>query len=223
MRTMSASSDRAAAMTLGGYAEALASEQPTPGGGSAAAVAASLAASLTAMVVRLSLGRERYAQHAGLHDEALATSDTARSAFLELADADAAAYAAYRTARSLPRTTEREKEARANAIREAALGATNVPLQLAEACQRQIRLVERLAGRTNTYVSSDLDVAAVLLEAAARSAAANVAVNLTAVQDESFAGAVTAELDQRLQQIQTAADRTREHIHAGGSRQPEGP
>lgn len=219
---MTDSPDHVAAMTLGGYAEALASEQPTPGGGSAAAVAASLAASLTAMVVRLSIGRERYAQHTALHEESLAASDAARSAFLELADADAAAYGAYRAARALPRSTDSEREARAIATRDAARRATNVPLRLVKDCHSQSLLVERLAGRTNVYVSSDLDVAATLLEAAARSAAANVAVNLSAVEDEGFAGAVTAELDQRLQQIQGAADRTRERIHAGDSRGPEG-
>ena len=54
-------------MTLGGFVEALASEQPAPGGGAAAAVAAALGASLTAMVVRLSLDRPKYAEHAALH------------------------------------------------------------------------------------------------------------------------------------------------------------
>ena len=57
-------------MTLGGFARALASEQPVPGGGAAAGVAAALGASLTAMVVRLSLDRPKYAEHAALHPEA---------------------------------------------------------------------------------------------------------------------------------------------------------
>jgi formiminotetrahydrofolate cyclodeaminase len=209
-------------MTLGGFAEALASEKPVPGGGAAAAVSAALGASLTSMVIRLSLGRPKYADHAALHKEALEQSDAARLRFLELADADATAYAAYRAARSLPRETKADEEARAAATREAAREATKVPLDVVKASNAQVELVERVAGRTNLYVASDLDVAALLLDSAARAAAANVRVNLGSIGDEVFASAVTAELDQRLQQIQSTADRARERVAKGALRRPEG-
>jgi len=209
-------------MALSEFAEALASEQPTPGGGAAAAIAGTLAASLTAMVVRLSLDRPKYAEHAELHAEALTVSDVARVRFLELADEDAAAYAAYRAARGLPHETEAEEKARSDATRKAARGATEVPLVTVQTCHAQIDLVERLAGRTNRYVASDLEVAALLLESAARAAAANVTANLGSIGDEGFASAVTAELDQRLQQIQSTADRARERVSKGTPRRPEG-
>ncbi len=211
-----------AEMMLAEFGEALASEQPTPGGGAAAAVAASLAASLTAMVVRLSLGRAKYADHADLHQEAQAASDAARVRFLELADDDAAAYAAYRAARSLPHATAAEEGARAAATRDAARSATAVPLEVVRACHAQIELVDRAAGRTNLYVGSDLEVAALLLDAAARSAAVNVRANLGAIGDDGYASAVTAELDQRLQQIQSTVDRARERVAKGTLRRPEG-
>ncbi len=211
-----------ATMALGEFAEALASEQPTPGGGTAAAIAGTLAASLTAMVVRVSLDRPKYAEHADLHADALVASDAARVRFLELADEDAAAYAAYRAARRLPHETEAEEEARGDATRKAARGATEVPLTTVQACHAQIDLVERLAGRTNLHAASDLEVAGLLLESAARAAAANVTINLASIGDEGFASAVTAELDQRLQQIQSTADRTRERVSRGTSRRPEG-
>ena len=207
---------------MGEFAEALASEQPVPGGGAAAAVSAALGASLTSMVVRLSLDRPKYAEHAALHAEALAASDAARIRFLELADADAAAYAAYRAARTMSHQTEAEEEARAAATRDAARGAAAVPLDVVKACNAQVDLVERLAGRTNLYVASDLEVAALLLDGAARSAASNVRVNLGSTGDAGYASAVTAELDQRLQQIQSAADRARERVAKGALRRPEG-
>lgn len=211
-----------AEMKLAEFAEALASEQPTPGGGAAAALAGSLAASLTAMVVRLSLGRAKYADYADLHQEAVAASDAARIRFLELADDDATAYASYRAARSLPHATAAEEDARAAATRNAARSATDVPLEVVRACHAQIELVDRAAGRTNLYVGSDLEVAALLLDAAARSAAVNVRINLDAIGDDGFASAVTAELDQRLQQIQSTADRARERVAKGTLRRPEG-
>jgi len=212
---------RVSEATIGDFAEALASARPTPGGGAATAVAAVLAASLTAMVVRLSVDRPKYEQHVALHTEALAASDVARARFMALADADAAAYAAYRVARSLPHDTEAQEEARGPAVRAAAREAAVVPLTVVQTCHQQIDLVERLAGRTNLYVASDLEVAALLLESAARGAASNVIANLPSVADDGYASAVTAELAQRLQQIQSAADRTRERIAKGGLRKPE--
>jgi methenyltetrahydrofolate cyclohydrolase len=219
---MTRSAGFAAAATLDAFSEALASEQPTPGGGAAAAVTATLAASLTAMVVRLSLARPDYAAHAELHVEALTVSDAARHRFLDLADEDARAYEAYLGARGMPRTTEDQRVAREQASRAAARVATEVPLAIVKACHSQMALVERLAGRTNRHAASDLEVAALLLEAAARAAAANVKVNLGSVGDEGFAGAVSAELAQRLQHIQSTADRTRERLAKGSLRQPEG-
>jgi methenyltetrahydrofolate cyclohydrolase len=208
-------------MAIGDFVTALASEQPTPGGGSAAAVAAALAASLTEMVVRLSLARPKYEQHAELYADALTASNAARTRFLELADDDAAAYAGYVEARRMPRASESEALARDAATRAAAHEAAVVPLAVVQECHRQIDLVERLAGRSNTSVASDLDVAALLLEGAARGAAANVLVNLSAIEDEVFSASTTTELDQRLRQIQGATARTREHLGKGGQRRPE--
>ncbi len=219
---MSDTTHTTASAPLGEFTEALASDQPTPGGGAAAAVAGALAASLTAMVVRLSLDRPKYAEHSALHREALDASDAARARFLALADEDAAAYAAYRSARQMPHETDAEEAARAEAARAAARQATDVPLAIVKACHAQIGLIERLAGRTNRNVASDLEVGALLLECAARSAGANVAANLDSVGDEGFAGAVSAELSQRLQQIQSTTDRARERVARGSLRQREG-
>ena len=219
---MSALTDPVVDQRLGDFLQALASDQPTPGGGAAAAVSAALAASLTAMVLRLSLDRPKYADFADLHAEALPASDAARARFLELADDDATAYAGYRAARGMPRETDAEKDAREAATREAARVAAKVPLEVVKACQAQVELVDRVAGRTNLYVASDLDVAALLLDSAARAAAANVRVNLTSIGAEGYASAVTAALDQRLQQIQSTGARARDRVAEGTLRKPEG-
>ncbi len=208
-------------MTVEGFTAALASGQPVPGGGSAAAVTASLAASLASMVVRLSLERPAYEAHALLHRVALLDSDAARARFLALADEDAAAYAAYREARRLPRATAAEISSRDAATRTAARSSTAVPLALVEACLHQIELVERLVGRTNPHASSDLDCAALLLEAAARAAAANVLVNLPAVGDEAFADEARILVEEHLRQVQSATARIRDLLASGRLRDPE--
>jgi formiminotetrahydrofolate cyclodeaminase len=209
---MEDSTERVADLTISAFAEALASAQPTPGGGAAAALAASLAVSLSAMVIRLSIGRPKYAEHADLHAEALAAADAARARFLDLADADAEAYAGYVAARRLPHDSQEEELIRAAATRDAARTAATVPLTVIQECHQQIDIVERLVGRTNPNVASDLDVAALLLDAGARSAAANVVVNLDATGDQGYADAALEELDERLRQIESATARIRERI-----------
>lgn len=219
---MTAPTDPVSAQRLGDFLEALASEKPVPGGGAAAAVSAALAASLTAMVVRLSLDRPKYAEFGELHSTALAASDAARVRFLELAEEDATAYAAYRAARRLPHETQAETDAREDATRDAARIAASVPLEVVRAVHAQVELVDRVAGRSNLNVSSDLEVAALLLDSAARAAAANIHANLPSVGDAGYASAVSAELGQRLQQIQSTADRARERVARGTLRRPEG-
>jgi formiminotetrahydrofolate cyclodeaminase len=194
---------------------ALASEAPTPGGGSAAAIAAALGASLTAMVARLSQDRPPYAAHAALHAEAVSVADDARRRLLELADADASAYAAYRAARRMPHATDVEKASRDAASRVAARQAAGVPLAVVQDCQALVELVERLVGRSNAAAASDLGVAALLLECAARGAAANALVNLPAVGDEAFAAAVRTEVEDLLRQIHRSTARTHDQVGLG--------
>jgi len=207
--------------TLGTFGEALASDAPAPGGGAAAAVAAALGSSLISMVARLSLDRPRYATHAALHAEAIERADAARLRLLKLADADAAAYDAYLSARRLPRGTEDQRAERTRASRAAAREASQVPLAVVKTCHEQVDLIDRLVGRTNLNVASDLEVGGLLLESAARSAAANVRVNVGSVSDEGYATAVLVELDQRLQSITSTVDRARERIARGLEREPE--
>ncbi len=199
----------------------MASGEPVPGGGSAAAVAGALAASLCSMVVRLSLDRPALQAHASLHVEGLAISDAARSRFLDLADEDAAAYAAYRAARRMPHDTDEQSAARDAATRQAALVSAEVPLRVVDACRQQVAIAERLVGRTNRNAASDLDVAALLLDASARAAAANVLVNLPAIGDEGLASGMRLRVEEDLQQVRETASRVRGLVATGGQRPVE--
>ena len=207
-------------LTLAAFVDRLASSDPVPGGGSAAAVAGSLGAALVAMVAALSQDRPRYAEHAALHERAIEIGRRLSRRFLELADEDAAAYAQYTAAAKLPRDTDEQRAARSAALKSAARAASDVPLATVEACVELVVTAEVLAGRSNVNASSDLNVAAQLGEAAARGAAENVLVNLPATEDEAFAGEATAEVMSHLDTIAGLAAATHQAVRSGSPRDP---
>ena len=207
-------------LTLGAFVDRLASADPVPGGGSASAVAASHAAALVAMVAALSQGRPKYQEHAALHARAIEVGQRLSRHFLELADEDAAAYAAFAQAAKLPRDTDEERSARSAALAAAARGASEVPLATVEACLELVVTAEVLAGRSNVNAASDLNVAALLGEAAARGAAENVLVNLPAVGDETFSGEMRAKVMDWLDTIATLAAETHQAVRSGSPRDP---
>jgi len=207
-------------LTVAAFVNELASSAPVPGGGSASAIAASLGAALVAMVATLSEDRPKYAEHAALHDESIVTGRRLVTRFLDLADEDAAAYGEFSAARKLPKDTDAERADRAYAMRVAAKRAAEVPLEAVEACLELVAAAESLVGRSNVNAASDLDVAALLAEAAARGAAANVLVNLPSVGDERWAGDATVRVLTLLDDIEEIAAVAHEVVRSGEQREP---
>jgi formiminotetrahydrofolate cyclodeaminase len=210
-----------AGLTLEDFAARLASAEPVPGGGSASAVAAALAASLVEMVARLSRDRPKYADYATTHERAAARAEELRRRFLELAQRDADAYSNLSEAMRLPRSSDGEAAVRNERIRAAARRATEVPLEVVRSAHDLAGEIECLAGRSNRNASSDLVVAALLAEAAAGGAGQNVLVNLPSVADGEWAGATTLELHEHLEAVQHLARVTREVVGGGNLRDPE--
>ena len=209
--------------SLGDFVDRLGSSEPVPGGGSASAVVGSLAAALVAMVAVLSEGRPRYADHAAVHAWGKEQGQGLAARLLSLAEEDAAAYLALTAAMKLPRETDAQQVARMKAIRVAARLAAEMPLRCVEACRSVVAAAEALAGRSNVHASSDLKVAALLGEAAARGAAANVIVNLPAAGDEVFAARARGRVEDLLADTARLAAEAERVVDRGDSRAPRAP
>jgi methenyltetrahydrofolate cyclohydrolase len=207
-------------LSLDAFVERLGSPDPVPGGGSASAVAAALGASLVAMVASLSTGKARFAAHQATLETAQRIGARLTDEFLRLADEDAVAYAGFAAALKLPRETSEEQAARHHAMSDAALAAAEAPLRCVESCLELVAAAEALAGRSNPNASSDLTVAALLGEAAARGAAANVLINAPSIADQARAGDLVARAKELVDEIERRASTTRQVVQSGDAREP---
>jgi formiminotetrahydrofolate cyclodeaminase len=210
-----------ASSTLGDFLARLASAEPTPGGGTASAVAGSMAAALLSMVASLSTGRPKYAAYVSTLERAAAVGHDTQRRLLELADDDSRAYDGFAAAMKLPRETPVEIAQRQTAIRAAARAATDVPMEVVQVCRTVAAELESLAGRSNVNASSDLLVGALLTEAAARGAAANVFINLPSVADPDFEDHALREVTTALALIEDLAAQVRLVVGSGQLRDPE--
>jgi len=175
--------ERLSELTIASLVERLATSDPTPGGGSAAAIAGAMGAALVQMVVELTAGRPAAADHEETLGEIRTAAAARQSGLLDLAERDAVAYDGVIRARRLPRDSQPEREAR-DAQLAAAIGeATRIPLATARAASEVLDLAERLAPIGNRNAISDVGVAALLAVAALRGAALNVQINLRSLTD----------------------------------------
>jgi len=162
-----------------GYREILdsiASDSPTPGGGSVAALCLAHAHSLAAMVARLTVASEKWSNGHEIASEIIERSDEAISDSLALADRDADAFdsvmAAYRTPKN-----EGSRESRRQAIREATIGAAIVPLETLVSASELLHKLLEMSRECNSNALTDLASSAELTHTAARMAEMNVRIN----------------------------------------------
>ena len=164
------------------------------GGGSASAIAGAMAASLTAMVARLSV-RADSPEPEAFYRRIAAEGARLSTELLAGSHEDAAAFDAVVAAYRLPKGTDAEKAARSAAVQAAFITATRVPLANARRCAETLDLVTELEGRSNERAKSDLVCAWRLGEAGLSGCLANVDINLSSVRDDAVRGAIAAERD----------------------------
>jgi glutamate formiminotransferase/formiminotetrahydrofolate cyclodeaminase len=179
--------------SLSGFVGSVASASPTPGGGSVAALAGALGASLAQMCAGLTAGRKKYvAVDAEMRDLAVKAAAVGNE-LSALVARDAAAYAVVAAAYKLPAETEEQQKEKSVRIDDALIHAAEVPLETTRACAVVAQLALAVAERGNTNAVSDAGVAALMAEAGCVGSAYNVRINVSSLTDKSRGTALAEE------------------------------
>lgn len=190
-------------MTLRSFVQELASDSPAPGGGSVAALAASMGAALVSMVASLTVGKEKYRDNWEAMEEVRARGNELHARLLDLMEADTEAFNAFMAAMKLPKATDEEKTARSEAMQKATRGAIDVPLRTLRCCVEVVDLAATACHRGNPNAVTDAGTAAVLARAAAVAAAYNVKINLMNLKDEAYVSQVKEEMKTLLADLES--------------------
>jgi glutamate formiminotransferase / formiminotetrahydrofolate cyclodeaminase len=197
--------------SVSGFVAAVASSEPTPGGGSVAAHTGALAAALAQMVAGLTVGRKKYAGVEGKFKEMQLRASALGARLAALVELDAKSYGAVSSAYKLPKDTPERAATRDAAITAALIGASEVPLETARACAEVAGLAADAAEHGNSNAVSDAGVAALLAEAACRGAAYNVRINVISLADRN-AGRALAQAAEEF--VRETSERARRAIAA---------
>jgi methenyltetrahydrofolate cyclohydrolase len=188
------------------FLDELASRNPTPGGGSAAAMMGAMGAALLSMVCNLTIGKARYRDVEEELSAVLARTEQLRRQLAEMIEEDIESFGAVMQAYAMPRQTPEESVLRSQAIQNALKVATQVPLRCCRVCREIIELSVVVAQQGNSHVVSDAGVAVLVAHAALRSGALNVMINIKAMTDREFVASQLAELDELVSRASAATE-----------------
>lgn len=172
--------------TLQRFLDDLASAQPTPGGGSTAALSGAMGAALASMVCRITMGKEVNTDAQQEIEELLRRTEYLRSRFQQLMQEDIEAYGRLAASYKLPRETSEERRYRTDVIQKQLVEAALVPLEVAECAAELIQCCQRIAEIGSTTVLSDVATGAILASCSGKGAAVMVHVNLRTMKNDKF-------------------------------------
>jgi formiminotetrahydrofolate cyclodeaminase len=177
------------------FLDRLASGDPTPGGGSAAAIMGAMGAALVSMVCNVSFGKKGCEAAEPELRNMLVRSEELRGRLAAMVAEDIAAFDGLMAAYKLAKSSDEEKTRRAAAIQTSLERATRVPLECARACFEVVALARRAADLGYKHVISDVGVGVLAADAALRSAALNVFINAPSLKDRRFAETAIEEVE----------------------------
>ena len=176
------------------FLDKTASGTAVPGGGSVAALNASLAASLIEMVANLTIGKKKYESVDEEMQAIAALASEMRAELVQSIDKDAAAYNEVMTAFKMSKESEPEIEQRSRAIQQGLKNAASVPLSVARDAYKIMALAGKVIQKGNKNAVTDGAVGAMTARTAALAALFNVKINLSSIKDEAFVDKLAREV-----------------------------
>ena len=165
------------------FTDKLASGDPVPGGGGAAALMGALGASLCEMAGNLTVGKKKYAAYEDDLRRMITEADLLRRRLLELIDEDARAFAPLSKAYSLPKDSPDYEDT----LRLVTINACKAPYEMMESCGKAVALLEEMQEKCSVLMLSDVGCGAVAAKAALEAAAMNVFINTRSLPGEGEA------------------------------------
>lgn len=183
------------------FVHALSSKQPAPGGGGAAALAASMGCALGAMVCNYTIGKKKYAQYEDELKEILAKMLELQMRFLEMIQMDKDNFLPLSEAYGLPSGTDEEKEHKDKVMEDCLNLACEIPIELAEKSFEAIKLHEILVDKGTKIAISDVGVGIQLLKAALTGAKMSAFINTGMMKNKEY----SEEAEKRLSEMEIQA------------------
>jgi methenyltetrahydrofolate cyclohydrolase len=196
------------------FLDRLASGDPTPGGGSAAAIIGAMGAALVSMVCNVSFGKKGYEAAEPELRAILAKSEALRTRLSGMVAEDVAAFDGLMATYKLPKSTDEEKARRADAIQASLKRATDVPIACARACAEVVDLARHATRLGYKHVISDAGVGVAAADAALKSAALNVFINAPSLKDRCFAEDSLEEIERLVKASAASSEATYAAVRA---------
>ncbi|MDO4477877.1 MAG: cyclodeaminase/cyclohydrolase family protein [Lachnospiraceae bacterium] len=184
------------------FVTVLASSEPAPGGGGAAALVGAIGTALGNMVGSLTVGKKKYAE---VEEEMLslkAACDKLQTELLDQVPADAEGFLPLAKAYGIPK----DDPTRAETLENATVAACAVPLHIMELCCAAIDIVRVFAEKGSRLAVSDAACGAVMLKAALEAASLNVYINTKTLKDREMAAGLNARCQGMLDTFGPMAD-----------------
>jgi glutamate formiminotransferase / formiminotetrahydrofolate cyclodeaminase len=179
-------------MQLNDFADETASESPAPGGGSIAAYAGALGASLATMVANLSSHKKGWDERWQEFSNWAAKGQQCKNELLRLVDADTTAFNKIMEAFALPKATEEEKLQRTEAMQAATKHAIEIPFKVMQAAAASMEIAKAMAQNGSPSSVSDAGVGALCIRTAVMGAFMNVRINAGSCNDKDFVNDIIA-------------------------------
>jgi len=180
------------------FVSVLASKEPVPGGGGAAALAGAVGCALGNMVGSLTVGKKKYAD---VEQEIILLkeqSDKLQDQLLQLIDDDAAGFEPLSKAYGLPANTDEEKAHKQEVLEQCSKDACKVPFEIMESCCKAIDIISEFAAKGSALAVSDAGCGATICKGALYAASLNIFINTKGMADREYAAELNAKANDML-------------------------